>query len=244
MQSPSTLHVVLWDDTLSMADHWKEEGGDKNSFQESRRFIKEIARRAAQVDSAQRFAILRLSRCEPPEIVFNERLNEQSRHKLEEIVDDSNKKCSLLRVRPLKGVQAARDFFDANPAEKKLLHIISDFRQADWNVAEKDDALRQALDNLSDKGVIVHKVDMAQPSRSDQSDLVLNHDNVAVIELRPESAVVARDKLIQFTVEIANYSPSERKDAVSQGHGERYRAPRGLAATEPVPRPEQVHVHG
>src|ERR1700724_1847290 len=41
----NTLHVVILDDRLSMSDHWKEEGGKKNSFELAKQIIaKDIAR--------------------------------------------------------------------------------------------------------------------------------------------------------------------------------------------------------
>src|SRR5262249_2666388 len=40
----NTVHVVVLDDSLSMTDHWKEEGEDKTSFRAARdAIVKEIA---------------------------------------------------------------------------------------------------------------------------------------------------------------------------------------------------------
>ena len=40
----------------------------------------------------------------------------------------------------------------------------------------------------------------------------MNHDNIGIVELRPEAFVVAKDTAVQFSITIANFSASERKN--------------------------------
>src|SRR5438309_2305976 len=58
----NTMHVVVLDDTLSMTDHWREEGENKDAFKIGKELIvKEIAKNAIQARTAQRLILLPLS---------------------------------------------------------------------------------------------------------------------------------------------------------------------------------------
>ena len=56
-----TKHVVIVDDTPSMADRWGEKGDKHTSFQVARDQIKQVARQAALANSAQEMQIFLLS---------------------------------------------------------------------------------------------------------------------------------------------------------------------------------------
>jgi len=58
----------------------------------------------------------------------------------------------------------------------------------------------------------VKMVDVANPPRGETRQMLQNHDNIAVTELRPESRVAPIDIPLQFTVAINNYSNSEKKN--------------------------------
>src|SRR4029077_18643550 len=72
----NTTHVVLVDDTLSMSDHWREEGETRDVFKTGKDLIvKEIAKNAVQARTAQRLVLIPLS--DPNRRPFDQRLNEQ-----------------------------------------------------------------------------------------------------------------------------------------------------------------------
>src|ERR1700694_399741 len=49
LEPQNTLHVVVVDDTLSMADHWRQDGRTQDTFREARELIsREIAKNAVQ----------------------------------------------------------------------------------------------------------------------------------------------------------------------------------------------------
>jgi hypothetical protein len=216
----NTLHVVVLDDSLSMSDEWKQDGEDKDCFKLGKEsIVKEIARNAAQARTAQRLALIYLS--EPGTVRFDQRLNEQSIRELQQILADAQ--ASSLRLDMLKGVEAAKTLFDKVPQDRCLLYLVSDFRQRDWT--EPDAAgLFKKLEELSTAKVKVNLVDTAHPYRSDQQQTPLYHDNLAVVELRPETRIAARNTPVQFSVTIANYGASERRNvrvAVKVNGGER-----------------------
>ncbi|HLJ93667.1 MAG TPA: BatA domain-containing protein [Gemmataceae bacterium] len=219
-QPQNTLHVVVLDDSLSMSDQWKEDGEDKNSFKVGKDLIvKEIAKNAALARTAQRLILFTLS--DPGTIRFNERLNEQSIQELQKTLAETQ--VSSLRLDALKGVEAAKELFDKVPQDRCILHVVSDFRQRDWSEPDAL-ALSKKLEELATAKVKINLVDTAHPYRSDVQLIPLYHDNLAVTELRPETRIAARNTPVQFTVTVANFGASERKNvrvAVKVNGGER-----------------------
>ena len=204
----NTVHVVVLDDTLSMSDRWIEEGESKNCFQTGKDLIvKEIAKNAVQARTAQRLVLVPLS--EPGRKPFDQRLNDQSIQDLEKALGDLT--CSSLRIDLTRGIEAASELFGKNPQDRRILHVVSDFRQRDWS--EPDSAsLSKALDDLGRAQVKINLIDTAHPYRNDIQKTPLHHDNLAIIELQPETRVAARDMPVQFNVTVANYGTSERKN--------------------------------
>jgi hypothetical protein len=221
LQPQSTLHVVILDDRLSMTDHWKNEDGEvKTSFQVAKQLIeKEIAKPASQGRANNRLVLFRLSdlTMSTPPSAFDQRLNDDSLKDLSQFLNRMEE-CSLLHLDLTKGVKAAEDLFEKNVTDQGILYIVSDFRQRHWSGAEAEGLLK-ALDHLA-KGkdqqaknrVKINLIDVAHPFRSETQRTALYHDNLAVVEVRPESRVVAEQMPVQFTVTVANYSPSERKN--------------------------------
>src|SRR5438309_3057316 len=61
----NTTHVVLVDDTLSMSDHWREEGETRDVFKTGKdRVVKEIAKNDVQARTAQLLVLIPLSDAE------------------------------------------------------------------------------------------------------------------------------------------------------------------------------------
>src|SRR5439155_1090054 len=110
---------------------------------------------------------------------------------------------------PLAGLRTAADLFANDPAPRKVLYLVSDFRQRDWSGSEAD-ALAQAIDNLVRLNVHVKMVDVANPPRGETRQVLQNHDNLAITELRSESRVAPLDIPVQFTATVHNYSSSEK----------------------------------
>ncbi len=216
----NTLHVVVLDDSLSMSDRWREEGVEKDCFKIGKELIvKEIAKNAVQARTAQRLALIYLS--DPRAVHFDQRLNEQSIAELQKILADAQP--TALRLEIIRGVEAAQVLFDKSPQDRCLLHLVSDFRQRDWSEPDAS-ALFKKLAELAAAKVKINLVDTAHPYRNDLQSSPLYHDNLAVVELRPETRIAARNTPIQFTVTVANYGTSERKNirvAVKVNGGER-----------------------
>jgi hypothetical protein len=208
-QAKNTLHVVVFDDRLSMADQWKtEDGENKNCFQTGQQLLKQdLGRLLAQARTPQQLVFFRLS---DPQAPFECRLNEESLKEFSAELDRTSKP-TMLHLDMARGVDAAREVLDKHADDKRFLHLVSDFRQQHWAEPDATELIKK-LDSISRAGVKISLIDTAHPYRGESQRAPLYHDNLAVVELRPETRVAAEGMPVQFTVTVANFSPSERKN--------------------------------
>jgi hypothetical protein len=208
-QSKNTVHVVILDDRLSSEDHWKTEDGEhKNAFQVGKQVIeRELGKVLAQARTPQRVVLFRLS---APGTRFDRILNDEA---LKDLATELAKMDAptALHLDLVKGVDAADEIFGKNPQDQRYLEIVSDFRQLHWSEAEAT-RVSNRLMALKNSGVRVEMLDMAHPIRSMNQKIPLYHDNLAIVELRPETRVAAEGMPVQFTVAVTNFSASERKN--------------------------------
>lgn len=202
----ATWHVVLLDDTLSMQDEWKDEGQKKTSFTEGKRLIQEIARAAAQAGAAQQYRVVLLSRLTDPP-VFDERLNDESLRTLASRLDEI--KPSDLHVPPIDGVKAADEYFGEKLIGRKILHFVSDLRNRDWSGPEGE-VLHQQLDTVLKKGIQVNLVDTAHPSRNAAGQATQAHENVAILDLTPQTRVSSINMPVTITARLQNFTNVDR----------------------------------
>jgi hypothetical protein len=203
----TTTHLVVLDDTLSMTDQWKDQGAVKTSFDEGKRLIRDIARNAAQAGAAQELKVVLLS--DPGNVRFEQRLNEQALQDLDGMLNEL--KPSALHVKPLVGVQSAREVLGTQKVGRRVLHFVSDFRGQDWSGPEAD-ALNQEIDTLCRAGVQVNLVDAADPTRPAGDQPPLHHDNLGLVDLRSETRVAAKGMPVQFTATVMNFGKEEKKN--------------------------------
>jgi hypothetical protein len=205
-QPQNTLHVVLLDDTLSMSDQWKKEGETYNCFQVGKSLITaEIAKYAAQARTAQRLVLIQAT--DPDTVRFDQRLDDQSIGSLQRILAETE--CTPLHAGLQRGLEAAQAIFGRNALDRRILHVVSDFRQRDW--AEPDAAgLTRVLESMAQTGVKINLIDTAEPQRAELQNTVQFHDNLAVVDLHAQARVVAKDVPVEFVVAVQNFSASER----------------------------------
>src|SRR5262249_26162878 len=90
-----------------------------------------------------------------------------------------------------------------------------DFRQRDWSGSSAE-VLNQAFSAMTQtKGpgaVQVHLMDVADPVRSPTQRAAIDHGNLGILDLQPETRVAARSMPIESSLTDANYSPAERKN--------------------------------
>lgn len=204
----STLHVIVWDDTLSTADPIRTQDGQARSVHdEQKRLIADaIAAQAAQATTPQYCTVIPLSEVDRPR-AFG-RLNPTT---VEEIRTYLNGYQPTLRHIDLTaGLQAAKEVFEKEKTMTPVLHVVGDFRSTDWGERNKE-ALGKAFDELTALGVKAHLLDAVSPERTPQQKTPLASDNLAVVDFAPDARIVPKNKEVEFTVRVHNYSNSEKK---------------------------------
>ena len=207
-EGQNTLHVILLDDTLSNSDTIRsEDGQNREVYQDAKLLVTDrIASAAVQSGSPQFVTLLRLSDLEQPR-EFG-RLNATT-------IDDMRTylaptKASLLHADLVAGLRAAKKIFEGDAVKRPILHVVGDFRSADWGEQNKVQ-ITEAFEDLKKAGVDVHLLDSVSPERSEQSKSPLSAENLAITDLSPDAKIVAKFQSVEFSVKVRNYSNSEKK---------------------------------
>lgn len=209
-ETRATAHVVILDDSPSMADGWRaEDGAATDAFEQAKLVLTEqIAKSAAEATTPQTLDVFRPSDLGNPR-GFG-RLNPTSIDELKSHL--AGYKPSTVRVPLADALRKAKAQLDAQGGDVgKVIHVLSDFRAVDW--AEEGEAVKEAVQELTTAGVKVFLVDVAHPFRKkDDRRAPLAHDNVGVTDLQPAKLVVARYDPLEFTLRVKNYGTSELKN--------------------------------
>ena len=223
-ETRATAHVVILDDTPSMADHWRAENGQTlTAFDKAADQAEVIARASGEATTPQTLDLLRLSDLRKPNPTGSQpgkpdlpnavefgRINADS-------IERFKSHLAPLRPGPVRvgladGLRAAREVFDAKTEQDvtKVVHVLSDLRGVDWST--DGEAIKQEMKTLTDAGVKVHLLDVAHPYRREDKKAPAYSDNVAVVELVPKGRVVARFQPVEFEVRIKNFGSTEVSD--------------------------------
>jgi hypothetical protein len=189
-----------------MADRWREEGDEKKAFAVARQRIGQLAKEALTANSPQRLKLVTLSNLNSVE--FNDRLNDQTLAELNKKLEDLQP--SMVHVKPIEAVKWARGQIGQTQEQQRFLHFVSDLRDSDWSGSEADN-LNKEIDGLIATGTRVLLLDVAHPYRNEKQPVALNHDNMGISDLRPETRFAAEGMPVQFTLVMHNFSPAERK---------------------------------
>jgi hypothetical protein len=204
----STHHVILIDDTLSTSDAIRGEDGQvRDVLSEAKHLAADqIAAAAAQANSPQYGTVLFLSDLDNPYRVG--RLNPTAVEDLKSRL--APYKPSLRHVELNEGLKKAKALFEDEKDMRPVLHVVGDFRAIDWSDRTKE-TLGQAFEELKTMQVETHLLDCVTPERTPQQKAPLASDNLAVVDFAPDARIVARNKEVEFTVRVRNYSNSEKK---------------------------------
>ncbi len=201
-------HIVIVDDTPSMADQFSEKGPKTNSFEVAREQIKLLAHSAAQSPTHQQMRIYLLSELDNASPLFDQRLNDRSGDAIDEKLRGLKPKA--LHIDPVVGINKGQEFFNDVAQGQKILHLVSDFRDVDWSGPSAEE-MNKAIEKLVESGIHLSLIDTAHPYRGPARQVALHHDNLAITDLHAESRVVAEGVETEFSVTIRNYSSSDKK---------------------------------
>lgn len=179
-------HVVLLDDSLSMRDRW----GETNSFSEALKIVNRLVAGGAEQPNTQKLTLIRLSHPEQP--VLTERdVNEDFVTELSAKLDQQAFPCTHQSLDLVTGLQAASKLLAGERGAIQHLHVISDFRERDW---QDQKAISAAVDQLTSAGVSVNLV-RTVPEQ---------HPNLAVTSLSGDIQVAAADVPLRLKVSVKN----------------------------------------
>ena len=185
-------HLVLIDDSGSMRDRW----GDTSAFKEALEAAKKLVAEGTRRPDTQQLTLMFLSDPERPLFVqrdVNENLLTELETKLE------NVRCSHRRLDLAAGLEAARKYLADDRATIRSVHVISDYRLADWN---NQKVVASAVHALDEAGIAVNLVKTA-PER---------HQNLAVTDLAGDVQVAAVAVPLRLRATIHNFNEDVAQD--------------------------------
>ena len=183
-----THHMVLLDDSGSMRDRI----GDTTAFGEGVSVIKKLVAEGSRRPGTQIFSLVLLSNPEQP--VFSQRdVSESFVAELDTKLE--NLKPSHRALSLVDGLTAARTLFGDKEevGAIKHLHVLSDFRQRDWQDAK---ALSAAVETLDTAGVTLNFVKTVEN----------RHANLAVTDLSGDLQVAAAGVPVRLRVSVKNFA--------------------------------------
>jgi hypothetical protein len=205
-----TLHVVLLDDTASQGDQHREEGATTTAFARAKAaLVDDIATGAAEAGTPQTLEVIRLSA--PDESFRVDRLDGSGGvSELQAWL--ANVEVTALHADVAPAVEAAKRAFSRDPRARRVLHVVSDFRARDWAGPAAESLSKAIPEAVDGKSGALHFLDTAHPPRSTNRSAVPDHGNVGILDLQPDTRTVGLFLPVEFTLTIANYSQSSRKN--------------------------------
>jgi hypothetical protein len=191
-QGQKTHHVVLLDDSGSMRDHW----GDTTGFDAAKDVIRRIAAEGERKPDTQTLTLHLASK--PAQAVFTrENLNKEFAGRLDTLL--KGLACSHGTIDPAASAEAARRELVAVPGAARSFHLISDFRQHDW---EDDSPLAGVFAAMNKDKIAVNLVKTVPES----------HVNLGITDLAGAVDVAAAGVPLRLSATIRNYGEQVAKD--------------------------------
>jgi hypothetical protein len=175
--SGQTHHIVLLDDTYSMADRWQE----TSAWEEAKQAVGEVLSQATASPGNQKLTLLRFSQAVDAsagqELEFADRpLDRETLDQVNSLLEKSA--VSETAVGPVEVVQAVLGMPSSSDVESKIVYVISDFRKRQW---AGNPQAKQLLSELREQVSDLHLVQCVDETRP----------NLAITQLNPESGIRA-----------------------------------------------------
>ncbi len=186
-----THHIVLLDDSFSMSDRW----ADTSAMDRGKAVIQRIGAVAAERSQQQLFTLLRFSRggqlgqSTQPDLL-QEAVDRQFATRLAKTLEPI--RASQTAADPTGAVAAVEQLLGESDQERRVVYLVSDFRNRDWNDPQE---LRRRLREFSNQGVELRLVNCVETARP----------NLAVCDLRPASGTRAAGVPLFMEVTIQNF---------------------------------------
>lgn len=200
--SGTTHHVVLVDDSYSMADRWES----TSALGEAKRAVQSIVEQAVRQSDSQQVTLLRFSEAArlsagaQPEI-FAESIDDDFRSKLEAIL--AGWQPSQTDVGPGEALKAVPRLPLSGEDQTVILYLVSDFRTRQFGSATE---VQKLLQDLETDVAQIHLVRCVREARP----------NLAVSKLEPESGVRAAGVETWMNVSVTNYGDASASGVLVQ----------------------------
>lgn len=191
-QGQQTHHLVLLDDSGSMRDRSDE----TSAFDAGLDVIRKIAAEGERKPDTQTLTLLLLSNPTQP-VYTQENLNKDFVGRLEGGL--KGLRCSHRALDLASGAEAARKMLTDLGGAARNFHLISDFRQNNW---EEDTALAASLREMDLDKVTVNLVKTVAES----------HSNLGITELSGIVDVAAVNVPLRLSVKVRNYGDQVARD--------------------------------
>ena len=195
-QGTRSHHVVLVDDSGSMQDQL----GESTAFEEALDVVKKLVAEGANRPGTQKFTMLLLSRPDQP-IFTQQEVDQQFQVELDSRLE--RMKCSHQSLELSQGLEGARNVLVEDRASVRHLHIISDFRNDDW---EDQKALTEIIAELDTAEVAINLV----------KTVGQRNQNLGLTKLTGDVQVASVEVPVRLTVGVKNYGDQLAK-SVSLG---------------------------
>lgn len=184
-QGARSHHVVVLDDSGSMRDQIGEGSAYESAIEVVRRLVSEGSRRPG----TQKFTLLSLSTPEQP--LFTQReVDETFLVELETRLEGL--KCSHQSLSLQGGLEGARNVLLEDRAAIRHLHIVSDFRQSDW---QEQQSIGRIVEELDSAGVTLNLVRTVGG----------RNQNLGITSLNGHLQVASAGVPVRFSVKVQNF---------------------------------------
>lgn len=195
-----THHIVLLDDSFSMADRWS----DTSAFDEAKQVVERLGESLAQEPLAQTFTLLRFSRAgrgkdgSPPDLL-KAQINTEFGKQLKDVLRPM--RPSQLAAAPAPALEAIEQLLGEAKDEDRVVYLVSDFRANQWNEPGELPEMLARLDQARVHLRLINCVDAAHP-------------NLAITALEPAGGAQAAGVPITFDLTVTNFG-SDKAEGVS-----------------------------
>ncbi|HVL15861.1 MAG TPA: BatA domain-containing protein [Gemmata sp.] len=214
------VHVVVLDDTPSMADAGAADAGGDAFTLARAQVTDKIIPAALKATTPQRLRVLRLS--DQTDLVNPGADREPAliTTTLKDTVQGilAQEKVATVHVPLAAGLKRAKQLLDASSGTgsgaetSKIVHVVSDLRALDWTA--EGEAIAQATRELEEAGVKVHLIDVATPFRKRDRKNQTFSENVGILELKPRKRVAALDDAVEFEIRVKNFGITTQSEVM------------------------------
>ncbi|HMP07199.1 MAG TPA: BatA domain-containing protein [Lacipirellulaceae bacterium] len=188
-----THHVILLDDSYSMADQWEE----TSAFDEAKRAVVRVLDQAHRLGGQQLVTMVRFSEARrlaagDAATVDHQPLDATALSGLERTMGRMSPSES--DAGPREALEAVLRLPEPGGGETRIVYLASDFRRRQWDESEPLRQLAARVRDRAAKLVLVGCVDDARP-------------NLAIDRLSPETGIRAAGVETWFEASVSNYGP-------------------------------------